>query len=202
MAVLPSAAVPFTLGNGSFSTDEVGPLMVKYFWWQAKAWTPNDTFLTLKCLIDCGAHLNCIRNDLIATLGLKIHHLANPLPVTLAFDGGATAKPHFLDTYVEFSLSILNSSWSSRPCKAVVVKNLCADFILGLPFLSHNQLVIDCSENKVIHKEMGIDLLDANAAVPRNCKKQWTLPKVAQQIIQRSRQLMLEELKIVCAACW
>ena len=48
-AVVPSETVPFSLGNGSFSTDEVGPLSVKHFLWNAKAWTPDDTFFALHC---------------------------------------------------------------------------------------------------------------------------------------------------------
>jgi len=151
-AVVPSETVPFTLGNGSFSTDEVGPLSVKHFLWSAKAWTPEDTFHSLKCLIDTGAHLNCVRNDIVSKLGLKIKHLAKPLSVTLAFDGSSAKKPHLLSAYIEFSLLSKNSDWESRRCKALVIENLCTDFISGLPFLCHNKIVVDCDAGTVIHK--------------------------------------------------
>jgi len=87
VAVVPSETVPFTLGNGSFSMHKVGPLSIKHFLWSAKAWIPEDTFLSLKCLIDTGAHLNCVRND-ISKLGLKIKHLAKPLSVTFSDEQG------------------------------------------------------------------------------------------------------------------
>src|SRR5258705_9262959 len=124
-AVVPSESVPFTLGNGSFSTDEVGPLSVTHFLWSAKAWAPDDTFIALSCLLDTGAHLNCIRKDLVIKLGLKVKLLAKPLSVTLAFNGSSAKHPHLLSDYVEFSLLSKNSDWQSRRCKALVIENLC-----------------------------------------------------------------------------
>jgi len=86
----------------------------------------------------------------VQRLGLTPLSLVKPLLVTLAFDGSSDAKPFFLSMYVEFTLSSANSSWSSRSCKAIVVPSLCADFILGLPFLSFNKIVVDCHTRIVI----------------------------------------------------
>ncbi len=162
-AVIPSDAVPFTLGNGSVSSDEVGPLSVKHFLWSAKAWALDGIFLSLNCLIDTGAHLNCIRSDLVRKLNLKSKTLAKPLLVTLAFDGSSAKRPHLFSFYVEFSLLSKNSDWESRTCKALVVNNLCTDFILGLPFLCHNKLVVNCEAETIIHKPLGFNLLSSRS---------------------------------------
>ena len=196
-AVVPSEAVPYTLGNGSFSTDEVGPLSVKHFLWAAKAWTLLDTFLSLTCLLDTGAHLNCVRNEVVLKLGLEIKYLAKPLPVSLAFDGSSTKKTHFLSAYVEFSLLSKNSDWQSRPCKALVVDNLCTDFILGLPFLSHNKLVVDCHAETVIHKPSGYNLLDTLTPLKHNKRRKWQPIKQSLRSVAHSYKMVLEELKIV-----
>jgi len=104
--------------------DEVGPLSVQHFLWSAKAWTPDNSFLSLSCLIGTGAHLNCIMSDLVHKLGLEIKFLAKPLSVTLAFDGSSAKQPHFLSFYVKFSLLSKNSDWQSRCCKALMIDNL------------------------------------------------------------------------------
>jgi hypothetical protein len=199
-AVVPSETVPFALGNNSFSTDEVGPLSVKHFLWSAKAWQINDTFLSLSCLLDTGTHLNCVRSDVVHSLGLKLKHLAKPLPVTLAFDGSSVKKHHLLSTYVEFSLLFRNSDWESRTCKALVVDNLCTDFILGLPFLCYNKLVVDCDAETVVHKPSGYNLLDTRTPLKhiQNCK--WVPIKKTLRSVTHSYKLVLEELKIVIEA--
>jgi hypothetical protein len=199
-AVVPSETVPFALGNGSFSTDEVGPLSVKHFLWSAKAWQINDTFLSLSCLLDTGAHLNCVRSDVVRSLGLKLKYLAKPLPVTLAFDGSSVKKRHLLSTYVEFSLLSRNSDWESRTCKALVVDNLCTDFILGLPFLCHNKLVVDCDAETVIHKPSGYNLLDTRKPLKHIQNRKWVPIKKALRSVTHSYKLVLEELKIVIEA--
>lgn len=138
--------------------------------WSAK----TDSFLSLSCLIGTGAHLNCIRSDLVHKLGLEIKFLVKPLSVTLAFDGSSAKQPHFLSFYVKFSLLSKNSDWQSRCCKALMIDNLCTDFILGLPFLYYNKLVVDCDAKLVIHKPSGFNLLDPNSPVPHNKKQMWT----------------------------
>jgi len=112
-AVVPSETVPFALGNGSYSADEVDPLSVKHFLWSAKGWTIDNTFLFVSCLLNTSAHLNCVRSSVVRKLGLTIKHLVTPLSVTLAFDGSSQKKPHLLSAYVEFSLLSQNSDWQS-----------------------------------------------------------------------------------------
>ena len=193
-AVVPSESVPFALGNGSFSSDEVGPLSIKHFSWDAKAWAIDDTFIHLSCLIDTGAHLNCIRSNLVSKLGLQIKFLAKPLPVTLAFNGAAAKHPHLLSTYVEFSLLSKNSDWESRRCKALVIDNLCTDFILGLPFLCHNKLVVDCEAETVIHKPSGFNLLDPRTSLAHKKRHTWTPIAQSRHSFAQRYKVVLQEL--------
>jgi hypothetical protein len=197
-AVIPSASTPFTLGDGSFSTEEVCPISFCHLLWSAKILDRLDSFSSVSCLIDTGAHINCIRSDLVDRLGLTPKFLKKALPVTLAFDGSSIAKPILLSTFVDFSLTSLNSSWSSRSCKAIIVPNLCADFILGLPFLSFNKIVVDCEKQTVIHKPSGLDLMDKNATSPRISKRKFTPLSKRRRAIAQIHKSVLAELKIVC----
>ena len=90
-AVIPSETASFTLGDGSFSTDEVGPLCSTHLIWPAMAMAPDGTSVSTTCLIDTGTHLTCIRTDVARKLNLSQKKLAKPLSVTLAFQN-STAK--------------------------------------------------------------------------------------------------------------
>jgi len=197
-AVIPSASTPFNLGNGSFSADEVCPLSIRHLLWDAKILDNLNSFSPISCLIDTGAHINCVRSDLVERLKLSPKLLAKPLPVTLAFDGSSVAKPIFLSTFIEFSLSSLNSAWSSRTCKAVVVPNLCADFILGLPFLTFNKIVIDSEKRTVIHKPSGLNLMDKNSDVQRRSLRKFTPLSKRRRAIAQIHKTVIAELKVVC----
>jgi len=88
-----------------------------------RLWALNS-FISLPCLIDTGAYINCI----VKCLNLAPCLLAKPLSVTLAFEGSSVMRP-FLSTFVIInSLTSLNSSWSS----CFIVPNLCADFTLSV----------------------------------------------------------------------
>jgi len=197
-AVLLLASTPFALRNGLFSTDEVCPLSICHLLWGAKALGPQNEFIPLSCLIDTGAHINCVRSDVVHRLGLTPLPLVKPLPVILAFDRSSDAKPFLLSTFVEFSLSSKNSSWSSCTCKAVIVPSLCADFILRLPFLSFNKIVVDCHARTVTHTPTNINLLDNNSFVKHNDCRKFTPLSKRHRAMARLHKNLLEELKIVC----
>ena len=137
-----------------------------------------------------------MRSDLVECLKLSPKLLAKPLPVTLAFDGSSSAKPILLSTFIEFSLTSLNSAWSSRTCKAVVVPNLCADFILG--FLSFNKIVVDSDNRTVIHKPSGLNLMDINSRVQRRTLRKFTPLSKRRRAIAQIHKSVISELKIVC----
>jgi len=123
------------------------------------------------------------------------------LLVTLAFDGSSAAKPFVLSKFIEFSLTSLNSSWSSCSCKAIIVPNLCADFILGLPFLSFNKIVVDSEKRTVCHKPSGLDLMDINSTLQRVPIKKFTPLSKRCRVIGQIHKSVIAELKIVCDEC-
>ena len=99
-AILPSASIPFNLGNGSDSSDENAfnrevshtPLTVDHLMWDANVFGGNEFPTKINCLLDNGAHLVLIRPETVADLALPIHKLDTPISVTLALEGKKTTS--------------------------------------------------------------------------------------------------------------
>lgn len=70
-------------------------------------------------------------------------------------DGGDSFT---LTEYVKIQLYNPTLSWTSS-VRVVIALNLCSPIILGLPFLSHNQIVVDAELCTVIRKDSNINLL-------------------------------------------
>ena len=64
-----------------------------------------------------------------------------------------------LNEWVKLSLYDVSGSWTSKTVRAIIAPSLCAPVILGLPFLEHNNIVIDHATRTVIDKTCGFDLL-------------------------------------------
>ena len=165
-AVLPSSSYPpFVLsGNSdtSGSLEDVSPISIPHLIWKAQIWDADDVQKPFDCLLDNGAHLVLIRPEVVTDLGLPICRLHNPVSVTLALNKEPKAVTEFYD-YVSLSLSSLNNAWSLRPVRALLAPNLCSNILLGLPFLSHNKIVIDHASRTAIDKTCGFDLLNENS---------------------------------------
>ncbi|KAJ3991475.1 hypothetical protein F5050DRAFT_1581343, partial [Lentinula boryana] len=74
----------------------------------------------------------------------------------------SSGKPEvFYSTeFCKLSLEDPLLSWRSRSVRVLIVPSLCSPMILGLPFLAHNNLVMDYSARTVIDKSCGFDLLN------------------------------------------
>src|SRR5882762_352988 len=68
--------------------------------------------------------------------------------------------------------------------------------ILGLPFLAHNNIVVDASERTVIDKNCNFDLLHPVAPLPPKPPKQ-KLKEFFKEL-QQDRKLVIAELNMVC----
>ena len=145
-----------------FSTDEVCPLSIRSLMWDAKAMGPLNNFISVSCLIDTGAHINCIRSDMVERLNLKPKLLAKPPPITLAFEGSSAEKPLVLSSFVAFSLYLKfrlvftfmqSSHYSEFMCR----------FYPRLTLPSFNKIVVDCDTHTVTHKPTKINLLDKDS---------------------------------------
>ena len=67
-------------------------------------------------------------------------------------------EEHFSE-YVKIKLHDPSSYWSSKSVCAIIAPSLCAPMILGLPFLVHNDIVVDASMRTVIDKKCNFYLL-------------------------------------------
>ena len=182
--VLPSSSMAFVLGNGSDSSEEnnhfqrvsIAPLTVEHLKWDANVFGCNEFPTRVNCLLDNGAHLVLIRPETVADLTLPIRKLSEPISITLALEGEKVISK-FHD-YVHLQLSSINNEWSSKPVHVLITPDLCTNILLGLPFLAHNNIVIDHAAHTAISKDSGFDLLNENSRMPRNNVKKMVPPKV------------------------
>ncbi len=114
------------------------------------------TFVNVWALIDNGSHLVLISPQLIQKLNLHIHQLPQPIKITVALKNAA---PTTLTSWVKLKLYDQQKAWTSCTVHTIVVPDLCSDIILGLPFLTANNLIIDPTECSVTDKLSGFDLL-------------------------------------------
>ena len=101
--------------------------------------------------------------------------------------------------YVHLQLSSINNEWSYKPVCALIALGLCSNILLGLPFLTHNNIVIDHAARTTIDKESGFDLLDENSRMPHKTMRKMIPPKERVKQILMNCKTMIEELKTKCA---
>ena len=68
-----------------------------------------------------------------------------------------------MSQWVKLQLYDPSGSWKSKTIHAIVAPSLCSPVILGLPFLSHNKIIIDHETCTAIAKDSGFDLLNPKA---------------------------------------
>ncbi|KIK49802.1 hypothetical protein GYMLUDRAFT_253546 [Collybiopsis luxurians FD-317 M1] len=139
------------------------PIRVSHLWWRANLpnlvsndYTPHDL------LLDDGSHLVLIRSDIVKSLSLHQHNLQHPEPFCSAFDSTTQSITQF----VKIILHDPSNAWFSRTVRTLIVPTLCAPMILRLPFLTHNNLIVNYASRSVIHKPSGFDLLHPSDTLP------------------------------------
>jgi hypothetical protein len=204
-AVLPSS-IAFALGNGSVSSEEndfigavsnVAPFTVDHLQWEANVFGGNEFPTRITCLLDNGAHLVLIRPETVADLALPIRKLTEPISVTLALEGKKTVN--IFHDYVHLELSSVNNEWTSRTVRALIAPHLCTNILLGLPFLTHNNIVIDHEARSATDKISGFNLMNNDDKMPRKITKKMIPPKIKVKRILENRKAMITELKEKCA---
>jgi hypothetical protein len=153
-----------------------------------------DEPLTVTSMLDCGAHVALIDAALVFRLGLHLFHLHKPLPISVALNNTMCSDSH-LHEYVKIAPFAPDSSYVSHTIKAVVTPSLCVPLLLGLPFLSINNIVADFIARTAIDKRCDYDLLN----LPRKikCKKLIEL-SVSVMEVKNNKRNMLQELVLVC----
>ena len=113
------------------------PLQCEHLFWKCHLSTPTGLTPTT-ALIDSGAHIVLIRSSLVQHLNLTTIPLATLQLVNVAIL--PYQMTHTLTHYIAIMPTMPNHSFTSKPVHAIVIENLCAPIILGLPFLVTNQI--------------------------------------------------------------
>ena len=135
------------------------PLQCEHLFWKCHLSTPTGLMPTT-ALIDSGAHIVLIRSSLVQRLNLPTIPLATPQLVNVAIS--PDQMTHTLTHYVVITPATPDRSFTSKPVHAIVVENLCAPIILGLPFLVTNQITCNYArrECNATVNGMNVNLLE------------------------------------------
>jgi hypothetical protein len=147
-------------------------------------------------LIDHGSSAVLISEEYAAILGLHRERLPEPYTAELTMENNGQKVEVTSSKYVKLQLHDPSSYWSSKTACAIIAPGLCSPMILGLPFLSHNNIVVNASARTVIDKKCGFNLLHPVAPVPPPPAKKKL--KTFFKELQEDRKLMVAKLKMVC----
>jgi len=200
-----AAILPNSPGNYASDSDEdwdvschevsCAPLHSEHLIWNCQINSLMDDFLVkTRTLIDNSAHLVLICPELVDHLGLKKYCLKTLELVDVAIR--KEKKKTELHYYVKLSLSSLDSTWTSRTVRAIIVPGLCLPIILGLPWLERNHIVMDHVTRTCIDKIKLYDLLNPPLILPPPPPK----PRLKEQLkmTKVDKKLVLAELMMVC----
>lgn len=116
----------------------------------------------VSALIDHCSPPVLISSELVKILGLRPKPLFKPLSVSGAFMKGKRNPDSkvLLSQYCRLHIQSPDAVWKSKAINAIICPQLHTDLILGLDFLSKNQIVVDANLRTVIDKTTGYDLLN------------------------------------------
>jgi hypothetical protein len=166
-AVTPVAATVPAPSLREALSDQLAPLLVPHLFWRCStSGAPNTLPVTIEVLIDPGSHLVLINETFAELLALKRRKLLEPLPIEMAIPGKNRKIVTILTDWVKLRLYDPSGLWTARTVHAVIAPSLCAPVILGMPFLSHNHIIVDVASRTVIDKVADFDLLNPSKQPP------------------------------------
>ena len=118
--------------------------------------TKESPVMPCQPLIDSGCDTVMIKPEFATALGLVRIPMLTPEPYQGFADGGREVS---VKERTVFRLMSPDRSWRSRKVYAKVVPNLFTNVILGLPFLSRDQIIPDAHLRTLTSKRTGQDLL-------------------------------------------
>lgn len=137
-------SIPSTSAPLKAVAEDLALQTVPHLYWHCSIAGPANSFpVTFNALIDHGSHTVLICDSFAQSLGLKRHKLHTPMAVEMAIPGDGAKRVIKLIEWVKLCMYNLSSSWTSKSVRTVITPSLCANVILGLPFLAHNSIVID-----------------------------------------------------------
>jgi RNase H-like domain found in reverse transcriptase/Integrase zinc binding domain len=131
LTVLNEDLAPFTVPHGHL------------FWHCSINGAANGFPITLSALIDHGSHVVLISDEFTNSLFLKRSKLFEPMSVELAMPAEGPKCIVCLSKWVKLKLYDPSGAWQSKTVRAIIASSLCVPVILGGPFLTHNNIVID-----------------------------------------------------------
>ncbi|RDB31066.1 hypothetical protein Hypma_000019 [Hypsizygus marmoreus] len=163
---LPAAAVISTpveyCDDETDSYVDPSPLTIPHLVATLDAFGPNisEFPLSISALVDNGCPSTVISTALADQLGLRRY----PLPPAEDNLSSLSESPLPCKEYVKMEVSSGNGGWRSDVFRAKVIVGLPLPLILGMPFLSSHQIVIDPNLRTATDKRTGFDLL--NPTIP------------------------------------
>ena len=176
---------------------EVAPLHIPHLYWHCLTSSNNSEFpVIMQVLIDHGSDAVLISESYAELLRLHRKRLLEPYSAELTMEKNGQKVEIQFSEYMKLQLHDPDSYWTSKSVCAIIAPGLCAPMILGLPFLMHNDIVVDASARTVIDKKCNFDLLHPIPPVPPPPPKK-KLHKFFKEL-QEDRKLMVAKLKMVC----
>ena len=169
---------------------------VPHFYWHCLAYGANEFPLTFRALIDHGSSAALISEEYVVKLGLCRKRLLAPYAIELTMEKNGQKVDIEFSEYVKIQLHNPSAFWTSKSVRAIIAPSLCTPMILGLPFLVHNNIVVDASARTIIDKTYGFDLLNPVAPPFKSPPKQKLRDFFKE--LQEDRKLMVAKLKMVC----
>ncbi|KAJ3567660.1 hypothetical protein NP233_g6218 [Leucocoprinus birnbaumii] len=155
----------------------------------------SDFPVTVHALIDSGAALVLISEEIVLRLGLERHPLPRPMSITTATRAHTSYRE-----YVKLLLSSNNLEYQALPTHAIIVPSLSYDIILGMPFLRRNNIQIDTVASTVTDVARGYTLVGHELQEYQRLKRasrhiKPTSPHEQVATTKRYRKALLAELK-------
>ncbi|KAJ7785793.1 hypothetical protein B0H16DRAFT_1753716 [Mycena metata] len=196
-AVLPDIEDDDDSSDGDLSNRVSSKFRTPHLYWDFRMEGPNTNLpISVHGLIDNGAHLVLIHPDVVDRMGLKRRRLHKPEDVEVAMNDDTTTCVS-LSEYVKFPALSNDLTYESNTVRTLIAPNLCADVILGLPFLTRNHIVVDHNARTAVDKRINYDLLGPPIAPTPKVPKVKLREKLRKT--KADHKLLAEELKSICA---
>ena len=176
------------------NTNPVAPITVPHMFWHASVSPPDSLPLQFDCLLDIGLHLVIIQDQLINDL--KLHHqkLQNPIISELVIQPDGPKVLEF-NEYVKLKLYDSSGTYTAKTVHAVICWTLCTPVLLGLPFLQHNNIVIDVNSHTAIDKKNQFNLLHPNVPTKKPVQTKLWFNYEKHKTILNLHTALLNEMK-------
>ena len=146
--------------NVSMPLEDTSLLHVPHLYWRCSTSGQNNDFpVIFNTLIDHGSSAVLISEHHATQLRLCHKQLHEPYSAELAMKNNRQKVEIRFSEYVKLQLHNLSSFWSLKSVCTIIAPSLCAPMILGLPFLTQNNIVVDAAARTVIDKKCNFDLL-------------------------------------------